>query len=144
MILFKYYNQLLCRFASWFYGNIYCGNNTAIICWPPRRVTGWPLCKLWEHCFLVPDLISLRPRPRPPPRPATRCLQIWSKKIKYRGEKLAKQNENYQKDRADVERQKSRAKTINSPILSKELQCSSIPCRQNSSLWKKVIALDRN
>ena len=33
MILFKFYNQLLCRFASWFYGNIYCGNNTAIICW---------------------------------------------------------------------------------------------------------------
>ena len=26
---------------------------------------GWPLCKLWEHRFSVPDLVS---PPRPPPR----------------------------------------------------------------------------
>ena len=41
------------------------------------------------------------------------------------------QNENYQKDRADVEWHKSRAKIMNSPILSQEHQSASIPCRQN-------------
>ena len=39
------------------------------------------------------------------------------------------QNENYQKDWADVEWHKSRDKTINNPILSQEHQRASIPCR---------------
>ena len=26
---------------------------------------GWPLCKLWEHCFSVPDLVSSPPPPTP-------------------------------------------------------------------------------
>ena len=45
------------------------------------------------------------------------------------------QNENYQKDRADVEWHKSRTKTINSPILSQEHQSASVPCRQNINVW---------
>ena len=48
-------------------------------------------------------------------------VQIWRRnKIKYRKGKFAKQNENYQTDWADVEWHKSRAKTMNSPILSQE------------------------
>ena len=46
------------------------------------------------------------------------------------------QNENYQKDRADVEWHKSRAKPMNSPILSQEHQSASIPCRQNINFWQ--------
>ena len=45
------------------------------------------------------------------------------------------QNENYQKDWADVEWHKSRAKTINAPILSQERQGASIPWRQSINFW---------
>ena len=63
-------------------------------------------------------------------------VQIWRRnKIKYRKEKLSKQNENYQTDWADAEWHTPRAKTINSPMLSHEQQRASIPCRQNINFW---------
>ena len=46
-----------------------------------------------------------------------------------------KQNENYQKDWADVEWHKSRAKTINSSILCQEHQRASVAWRQNVNFW---------
>ena len=61
MILF--FNFLIissiCRFTSSFYQNI-------ILVWekhqlPSDHHTGWPLCKLWEHRFLVPDLVFSPP-----------------------------------------------------------------------------------
>ena len=55
--------------------------------------------------------------------------------IKYRKGKLAKQNENYQKDWADVEWHKRRGKTINSTILSQKHKRASTPCRQNINFW---------
>ena len=58
--------------------------------------------------------------------------------MNYRKGKLAKQNENYQKDWADVEWHKSRAKTINSRRFNRRREYSSLAtasARQSSTCY---------
>ena len=67
ILFFQFLNNFLCGFASSFYQNIHCGT----LLWekhqlPADHQAGWPLCKLWEHRFPVPDL-ACTPPPAPGP-----------------------------------------------------------------------------
>ena len=55
-------SDFLCRFASWKSLKIFTVGKT--LQFSADHHAGWPLCKLWEHRFLVPDLVS---SPPPPP-----------------------------------------------------------------------------
>ena len=46
ILFFQSFNHFLCRFASLFSQNIYCRKNTAIIRWPPRRVTALQVMRI--------------------------------------------------------------------------------------------------
>ena len=60
-------SDFLCRFASFKKSkNIYCGKDTSIIRWPPRRMTALQVVRT---SFLGP-----RPRSFPPPHP--RCFWV--------------------------------------------------------------------
>ena len=49
--------------------NIYCGK---ILQLSADHHARWPLCKLWDHRFSVPDLVSSLPQP-----PTPLCSRIW-------------------------------------------------------------------
>ena len=51
MIIFS-----ICWFCLWNIYTVLCETYTAII--SADHHARWPLCKLWEHCLLLPDLIS--------------------------------------------------------------------------------------
>ena len=77
ILFFQFLNNFLCGFASSFYQNIHCGT----LLWekhqlPADHQAGWPLCKLWEHRFPVPDLACPPPRPRPVNMTHALCMRM--------------------------------------------------------------------
>ena len=89
ILFFQFLNNFLCGFASSFYQNIHCGT----LLWekhqlPADHQAGWPLCKLWEHRFPVPDLACTPPPPPPAreydPRTLYAHASIWSIEVSQR------------------------------------------------------------
>ena len=54
----QFFNHFLCWVASWSIKIFTVGK---ILLLSADHHAGWSLCKLWEHCFSVPDLVSSTP-----------------------------------------------------------------------------------
>ena len=85
-VLFSIIELFLCWFVSRL-RNIFFVKNTQQF--TADHYARWPLCKLWEHRFSVPDLVSALPPPPPPPplhwvRPSLTFIPIFAENTSYK------------------------------------------------------------